>query len=182
MIQENDVNAGGNKTEETAEVADAAKIAATEAEAQATTESADETVTEVESTLDASSDEESSETQNDNSHDNSSDSSSDNSSEDSEKAKVTIDFPYSEVLRAKVPKAFEVAEKVATDWKNEGDFTDVGITHPMAGIVASQALLKAKDVEKKLEEKGVFTMAKMGLEIAKSQVKSQVENIKSKIK
>lgn len=94
-----------------------------------------------------------------------------------EKEPVKIEFPYSEILREKAPKAFEVAEKVATDWKNEGDFTDLGITHPVAGIVASQALTKAKEVEKKLEEKGVFTMAKMGLEIAKS----QVETIKSKI-
>lgn len=94
-----------------------------------------------------------------------------------EKPKVTIEFPYSELIRAKVPKAFEVAEKVATDWKHEGDFTDVGIEHPMAGIVAQQALQKAKDVEKKLEEKGVISMAKMGIEIAKA----QVETLKSKI-
>jgi hypothetical protein len=53
----------------------------------------------------------------------------------------------------------------------------LGITHPVAGIVASQALQKAKDVEKKLEEKGVFSMAKMGLEIAKA----QVETLKNKI-
>jgi hypothetical protein len=99
------------------------------------------------------------------------------SEEAPQKEQVKIEFPYSEILREKAPKAFEVAEKVATDWKNEGDFTDLGITHPVAGIVASQALTKAKEVEKKLEEKGVFTMAKMGLEIAKS----QVETIKSKI-
>lgn len=104
------------------------------------------------------------------------------SSEDAEPVKekepIKIEFPYSELIRAKVPKAFDVAEKVATDWKNEGDFTDLGIPHPVAGIVASQALQKAKDVEKKLEEKGVFSIAKMGLEIAKA----QVENIRSKIK
>ena len=94
-----------------------------------------------------------------------------------QKEAVKIEFPYSEIIREKVPKAFEVAEKVATEWKNEGDFTDLGISHPVAGIVASQALTKAKEVEKKLEEKGVFTMAKMGIEIAKL----QVENIKSKI-
>lgn len=94
-----------------------------------------------------------------------------------EKEPVKIEFPYSELIRAQVPKAFEVVEKVATDWKNEGDFTDVGITHPMAGIVASQALQKAKDVEKKLEEKGVISMAKMGIELAKA----QVETIKNKI-
>lgn len=93
------------------------------------------------------------------------------------KEKVTIEFPYSDVLRAQAPKVFDVAEKVATDWKNEGDFTDLGIAHPLAGVVASQALAKAKEVEKKLDEKGVFTLAKMGLDIAKS----QVEQLKNKI-
>ena len=93
------------------------------------------------------------------------------------KEKVSIEFPYSDLLRAQVPKVFDVAEKVATDWKNEGDFTDLGITHPVAGLVASQALAKAKEVEKKLDEKGVFTLAKMGFDIAKS----QVEILKNKI-
>lgn len=97
--------------------------------------------------------------------------------DDQTKEKVTIEFPYSEFLRAQVPKVFDVAEKVATDWKHEGDFTDLGIDHPVAGIVASQALQKAKTVEKKLEEKGIFSMAKLGLEIAKEQVK----NLRSKI-
>lgn len=95
-----------------------------------------------------------------------------------EKEPVTIEFPFSEVIRSRVPKAFEVAEKVATDWKHEGDFTDLGIPHPVAGIVASQALQKAKQVEKKLEEKGVISIAKVGIEIAKS----QVENLKNKVK
>lgn len=93
-----------------------------------------------------------------------------------EPEKVKIEFPYSDLLRAKAPKAFEVAEKVATDWKNEGEFKDLGLAHPLAEVVATSALQKAKEVEKKLEEKGVFTLAKMGLEIAKS----QVEQIKKK--
>ena len=93
-----------------------------------------------------------------------------------EKQKVKIEFPYSEIIREKAPKPFEVAEKLATEWKNEGDFSDLGITHPMAGMVAAEALKKAKNVEKKLEEKGVFSIAKMGLEIAKA----QVETIKNK--
>ncbi len=87
-----------------------------------------------------------------------------------EAKKVHIEFPYSELIRAQIPKAFEVAEKVASDWKNEGDFTAIGLPHPLADAVASQALQKAKQVEKKLEEKGVFTLAKMGLEMAKAQV------------
>lgn len=94
-----------------------------------------------------------------------------------EKEQVRIEFPFSGLIRERVPKAFEVAEKVATDWKNEGDFADLGITHPVAGIVAAQALIKAKEVEKKLEEKGVISMAKMGFAIAKS----QVDQIKNKI-
>ena len=99
------------------------------------------------------------------------------SSEVKPKEKVTIEFPYSDLLRAKAPKAFDVAEKVATDWKNEGDFTDLGIGHPVAEIVASQTLQKAKEVEKKLDEKGVFSIAKMGLEIAKAQVETLVKKI-----
>ena len=101
-----------------------------------------------------------------------------NSEDEPTKEPVRIEFPYSELLRDKVPKVFEVAEKVATDWKHEGDFTDLGIKHPVAGIVAAEALNRAKKVEKKLEEKGVMTAAKIGFEIAKS----QVENIKGKIK
>lgn len=150
MIQENGVNEGTNKKPEDIEVEVIVASAADTAQ--------EETETEIEAGAEQTDESTAEKT--------------------TEKEQVTIEFPYSELLRAKAPKAFEVAEKVATDWKNEGDFTDLGITHPMAGIVASQALLKAKDVEKKLEEKGVFTMAKMGLEIAKS----QVENIKSKIK
>lgn len=83
--------------------------------------------------------------------------------------KVKIEFPYSEVVRAAIPKAFDVAEKVATDWKNEGQFQDLGLPHPLVDVVAAEALKKAKQVEKKLEEKGVFNIAKMGIAIAKAQ-------------
>lgn len=83
--------------------------------------------------------------------------------------KVKIEFPYSELVRSKIPKAFDVAEKVATDWKNEGQFQDLGLPHPLVDVVAAEALKKAKQVEKKLEEKGVFNIAKMGIAIAKAQ-------------
>lgn len=91
--------------------------------------------------------------------------------------KVKIEFPYSYLVRSKVPKAFDVAEKVATDWKNEGQFQDLGLPHPLADVVAAEALKKAKQVEKKLEEKGVFNIAKMGIAIAKA----QVEEIQKKV-
>ncbi len=107
--------------------------------------------------------------------------SSNDSKPGAEKQQVKIDFPFSDVVRAQMPKAFETAEKVATEvrhhWKTEGDFANLGLPHPVADMVASQALQKAKEVEKKLAEKGVFSLAKMGLEIAKS----QFENFKKKI-
>ena len=90
--------------------------------------------------------------------------------ENAKTQKVKIKFPYSDLLRAQIPKAFEVAEKVATDWKNEGEFQNLGLPHPLADVVAAEALKKAKQVEKKLEEKGVFNIAKMGFAIAKAQV------------
>lgn len=98
-----------------------------------------------------------------------------------EKKKVTIEFPYSEVVRSQIPKAFETAETVATEvthqWKNDGDFTNLGLPHPLADFVASQALGSAKKLEKKLEEKGIMNLAKMGFAVAKS----QLENLKKKI-
>ena len=97
--------------------------------------------------------------------------------EESKKQKVHIEFPYSELIRAQIPKAFDVAEKVATEWKNEGDFTQIGLSNPLVDAVATQALQKAKQIEKKLEEKGVFTLAKIGLEMAKA----QVEQLKKKL-
>jgi len=97
-----------------------------------------------------------------------------------EKHQVKIEFPYSDLVRAQMPKVFETTEKVATEvahqWTHEGDFTNLGLPNPIAEMVASQALQKAKKIEKKLEEKGVINMAKMGIAIAKS----QLENLKKK--
>jgi hypothetical protein len=100
--------------------------------------------------------------------------------EATEKHQVKIEFPYSDVVRSQMPKVFETTEKVATEvahqWKNEGDFKNLGLPHPIADLVASQALQQAKKIEKKLDEKGVIGMAKMGFAIAKS----QFENLKKK--
>ena len=96
---------------------------------------------------------------------------------ESPKEKVKIEFPFSEKVREKAPKAFEVAENVATQWKNDEKF-EVGLPHPLAEVAAVKALEKAKEVEKKLEEKGVITAAKMGVEIAKLQAQSLLSKIK----
>ncbi len=82
--------------------------------------------------------------------------------------KVTIQFPYSDILRDKLPRTFEIAENVATQWKNNEKFENLGLSNPLAEIATVKALEKAKLIEKKLDEKGVFALAKMGSEIAKS--------------
>ncbi|WP_413288230.1 hypothetical protein [Bdellovibrio sp. HCB337] len=87
-----------------------------------------------------------------------------------ERKKIHIEFPYSELVRSRVPKAFEVAENVAEEWVNNGTFENIPVGHPLAQITVAAGLRKAKEVEKKLEEKGVFMMAKMGLEYAKSKI------------
>ena len=80
-----------------------------------------------------------------------------------------------------MPKVFETAETVATEvthqWKTDGDFKNLGLPHPLADFVAAQAMTNAKKLEKKLEEKGVMNLAKMGFAAAKS----QFENLKKKI-
>jgi hypothetical protein len=92
--------------------------------------------------------------------------------------KIQIEFPYSHLIRDKVPKVFEVAETVAEEWVNDGNFEKVLETvpaaHPLTQITVAAGLRKAKDVEKKLEEKGVFAMARMGLEYAKAQLNEKL--------
>jgi hypothetical protein len=84
--------------------------------------------------------------------------------------KVTLHFPYSDILRDRLPKAFEVAENVATKWKNNEKFENIGLSNPLAEIATVKTLEKAKQIEKKLEEKGVFAIAKVGTEIAKTKI------------
>ncbi|MGZ3742619.1 MAG: hypothetical protein ACXWRE_11485 [Pseudobdellovibrionaceae bacterium] len=104
-------------------------------------------------------------------YEHSSETSSEASSEEApERKKIHIEFPYSDVVRAKLPKAFNLAENVAEEWVNDGDFENVPLPHPLAQLTVAAGLRKAKEVEKKLEEKGVFTIAKMGLEYAKSKL------------
>jgi hypothetical protein len=83
---------------------------------------------------------------------------------------VKVEFPYSELVRAYVPKAMDVADKVATDWKKDGSFMNLGIENPYANMAMSLGLKKAKEIEKKLDEKGVLSAVRMGVEVIKQQV------------
>jgi hypothetical protein len=83
---------------------------------------------------------------------------------------VKLDFPYSELVRSYAPKAMEVADKVANDWKKDGSFMNLGIENPYANMAVAVGLKKAKDLEKKLDEKGVLSIVRMGVEVLKQQV------------
>lgn len=89
---------------------------------------------------------------------------------DEEEQEVKLDFPYAGLVRAYAPKAMDVADKVATDWKKDGSFMNLGIDNTYANMAVSMGLKKAKEIEKKLDEKGVLSVVRMGVEVIKQQV------------
>ncbi len=84
--------------------------------------------------------------------------------------KIHLDFYGSEIIREKAPKVMELADTVADEWIQDGQFEGLPVGHPLAQLAAAKVLRKAKDVEKKLEEKGVFAIAKMGAEYVKAEI------------
>lgn len=87
-----------------------------------------------------------------------------------EREKLQLHFFGSEILRHKAPKVMELAETVADEWVHDGTFEGLPVGNPLAQVVASKALRKVKDVEKKLEEKGVFMLARVGIEFVKAEI------------
>jgi hypothetical protein len=87
--------------------------------------------------------------------------------------KIHLEFYGSEMIRQKAPKVMELADTVAEEWVNDGQFEGLPVGNPLAQVAAAKALRKAKDVEKKLEEKGVFAMAKMGLDYVKAEIEKR---------
>ncbi len=94
------------------------------------------------------------------------------------KEKVKFDFPFSDLVRSKIPKFFDVAEAAATQWKHNEKFENLGVPHPIGELALEKALEKAKEVEKKLEEKGVISAAKMGIAVAKFQAQDILKKFK----
>ncbi len=90
--------------------------------------------------------------------------------QDTEAKKVELNFYGSEIIKHKAPQVFEFAESVATDWVNNGRFENIPISHPLAKAATAYGLRKAKNVEKKLEEKGVFMIAKVGYDYLQSKI------------
>jgi hypothetical protein len=96
--------------------------------------------------------------------------------------KIEIQFAGSETIRARFPKPFEVAEKIATDWVNDGRFEGLPLGHPLAEYFAAKGLRKAKEVEKKVLESPVTE--KVALNVLTYGMKAQelLNQIKEKIK
>lgn len=95
------------------------------------------------------------------------------SSSHEEKSKIHLNFYGSELIRQKAPKVMELADTVAEEWVQDGKFEGLPVGNPIAQMAAAKALRTAKDVEKKLEEKGVFVMAKMGMDYVKSKIEKK---------
>lgn len=90
-----------------------------------------------------------------------------------EKSKIHLNFYGSELIRQKAPKVMDLADTVAEEWVHDGKFEGLPVGNPIAQMAAAKALRTAKDVEKKLDEKGVFAMAKMGVEYVKSKIEKK---------
>ncbi|MGZ3772681.1 MAG: hypothetical protein ACXVCY_07445 [Pseudobdellovibrionaceae bacterium] len=95
------------------------------------------------------------------------------SADHSEKSKIHLHFYGSELIRQKAPKVMELADTVAQEWVSDGKFEGLPVGNPLAQMAAAKTLRTAKDVEKKLDEKGVFTVAKMGLDFIKSKIEKK---------
>lgn len=86
--------------------------------------------------------------------------------------KIHVNILGRELLTLETPQRLvDIADTVVKDWKNDGPFDDVPVGNPLAQMLTARGLRKAKDIEKKLEEKGVFAMAQMGLSVIKSKLK-----------
>lgn len=96
--------------------------------------------------------------------------------------KVEINFKGSEVLRAKFPKPFEVAEKIATDWVHDGRFEGIELGHPLAQYFAAKGLRKAKEIEKKVLESPVTEKVAMSALTAGMKAQEIINQVRAKIK
>ncbi len=98
------------------------------------------------------------------------------------KKKIEISFFGSEIIRAKLPKPFEIAETVATDWMNNGNFEDLHLGHPLAESAAIAGLKKAKEIEKKVIDSGVIEKVAMQALTAGLKAQSEINNIREQVK
>jgi hypothetical protein len=96
--------------------------------------------------------------------------------------KVELNFKGSEILRAKFPKPFEVAEQIATDWVHDGRFEGLPLGHPLAQFFASKGLRKAKEIEKKVLESPVTEKLAMQALTAGMKAQEIINQVRAKVK
>ena len=89
----------------------------------------------------------------------------------SEPESFELQFPGSFIVKEKAPKVFDLAERIAGDWINDGKFEALPVGHPLAQILAAKTLAKAKSLEKNVLSSSPVILAKMGLEYAKAKIK-----------
>ena len=99
-----------------------------------------------------------------------------------EKPKVAIAFPGSELIRAKFPKSFDVAEAVATDWVHGGEFKELPINQPLAQYVAQKGLQQAKEIEKKVLESPMTEKVAMQVFTVGLKAQGLFSQLKSRLK
>jgi uncharacterized membrane protein YfhO len=104
------------------------------------------------------------------------------SAEKIEVTKISIKFPGSDLIRARLPRPFDVAEAIATDWVNDGKFDKVPMSHPLAKVAVQQSLRKAKDVEKKVLASPVTEKVAMQAFTYAMKAQTLINEIKSKVK
>jgi hypothetical protein len=96
--------------------------------------------------------------------------------------KIEIKFAGSELIRAKFPKPFAVAETIATDWVHDGRFEDLPLGHPLAQYFAAKGLRKAKEMEKKVLESPVTEKIAMQALTAGMKAQEIISQVRSKMK
>lgn len=96
--------------------------------------------------------------------------------------KVELNFKGSEILRAKFPKPFEVAEQIASDWVHDGRFEGLPLGHPLAQFFAAKGLRKAKEMEKKVMESPVTEKLAMQALTAGMKAQEIINQVRAKVK
>lgn len=99
-----------------------------------------------------------------------------------ERPAVEIRFFGSELLRAKFPQPFDVAEKVASDWVTGGNFENLPIKQPLAQYAAQKGLQRAKEIEKKVLESPVTEKVAMQALTVGLKAQGVFEQIRERLK
>jgi hypothetical protein len=100
------------------------------------------------------------------------------------KPEFKLNFIGSDLIRKVFPKSLDVVEKVAEDWKKDGEFDEIPIPQPLVQFVVGESLRRVKRLEKGIEKKieevlpEVLIRAQSGIEKVQSGIKTAKKLIK----